>query len=449
MSPRRQDKTPAGRVHVVMVPGFAGFDALGQLQYYAAVTRVFRAWAATARRDVVLHYFDNFPTAAVVTRAARLQTYLAKRLVRGEFQPTDHVALVGHSTGGLDIRRVLRNLAECPHETMPLDGGEGTACDVAGGDVLGLVHRVVFLSVPHWGTNIADWVRAHDLARLAVIAKLRLAVTASQLPLADAPRDWMTLYAASLAGADLLHAMRDALREIDPDVGTAGPGRTAAAHEAAAELELWLRYMTWDFGAIDDLVSARPEDVTGSPAHFSAAERDAEIARWANHEIRTRSYATLGRCPFTYAGDEVPAWELLRPGTYPPCCGVTGADLVYRTCYRACAGGPFDRTVPASAPTYLSPSHAQTISSWGHQGRIERWHNDGIVNTASMFWPEPEATRLVPGDHMDIVGHYTLVPAIRGHGRSYQAYDLMRSESGFDAAVFEQVWRDVFTFCAG
>lgn len=37
--------------------------------------------------DVVLHYFDNLPTAAVVTRAQRLRNYLAKRMARGEIRP--------------------------------------------------------------------------------------------------------------------------------------------------------------------------------------------------------------------------------------------------------------------------------------------------------------------------------------------------------------------------
>lgn len=450
MRPTLPDLPPTGRVHVVLVPGFAGFDALGQLRYYAGVTREFRAWAGD-RRHVVLHYFDNFPTAGVVTRAARLQAWLAKRVVRGEFQPKDQVILVGHSTGGLDIRRVLRDLAECPHRTVLLDGGESGAGEVAGGDVLAFVHGVVFLSVPHWGTNIADWVRAHGIARRAVLAELQCAVTASQVPLAEAPRDWLTTWGASLADADLMVAIRDALREIDPDVGTVSPARTAAAHEAAAELGLWLRHMTWDFCAIDDLTAERPEHDTRSPAHLSAAERDDETSRWAatgNHPIATRSYATLGRCPFPLAGDDVPAWKLLRPETYPPCCGITGADLAYRMCYRACAGGPFDRTVPAAAPRYLSPSHQERIASWGHDGSLQRWHNDGIVNTASMFWPEPDATLLVPADHMDIVGHHGLVPAAVGCGRSYQAYDLLRSESGFDAATFAMVWRDVFAFCA-
>src|SRR5271165_4714334 len=98
------------RVHIVLVPGFAGFDALGQLEYYAGVTPQFRSWKELGRDDVVLHYFDNFPTAAVVTRATRLRNYLAKRVARGEFLPGDSLALVGHSTGGLDIRRLICDL---------------------------------------------------------------------------------------------------------------------------------------------------------------------------------------------------------------------------------------------------------------------------------------------------------------------------------------------------
>ena len=53
----------AGRLHIVMVPGFAGFDALGQLEYFAGVTRQFQQWREGSQAaHAVLHYFDNFPT---------------------------------------------------------------------------------------------------------------------------------------------------------------------------------------------------------------------------------------------------------------------------------------------------------------------------------------------------------------------------------------------------
>jgi hypothetical protein len=90
----KQNATP--RIHIVLIPGFGGFDALGQLEYYAGVTPLFHSM-----RDgnAVLHYFDNFPTAAVITRAARLRSYLAKRIARSEILPGDEVVLIGHSTG--------------------------------------------------------------------------------------------------------------------------------------------------------------------------------------------------------------------------------------------------------------------------------------------------------------------------------------------------------------
>jgi len=73
-------------VHIVLVPGSTGFDALGRVEYYAGTTRAFQEWqkqSDTGEQGVVLHYFPNLPTAGVATRAARLRSYLAKRIARG------------------------------------------------------------------------------------------------------------------------------------------------------------------------------------------------------------------------------------------------------------------------------------------------------------------------------------------------------------------------------
>lgn len=49
---------------------------------------------------------------------------------------------------------------------------------------------------------------------------------------------------------------------------------------------------------------------------------------------------------------------------------------------------------------------------------------------------------------MDIVGHYKLVREPGDEStRKYQAYDLLKSDSGFHHAAFQQVWNDVFDFC--
>jgi len=411
------------RVHVILVPGFAGFDALGQLEYYAGITPLFRDWQVRKQCEhVVLHYFDNFPTAAVRTRAARLQSYLAKRVARGDFQRDDTVALVGHSTGGLDIRCLLRELPKV-EEPIAVDGVAG----VDAGEILDKVKRVVFLSVPQYGTNIADWLVTHNLVHTVVIAKLRAMVEISQVPIADRIQDSLTGAATWLTDSDLLLAVQDALSEADVRICSSRPLRTAMAQEAASELALWLRHMASDFSSIHDLTAHR------------------KIAGFDRQNIKTRSYATVGRSPFRFErGKKAPRWDLRKPWTYPEISKdperSESTDLVYRACYRACAGGPFDYpSDPAFEPvaTRLDTSERQ---------HIEIWDNDGIVNTASMLWPNGPETLLVEGDHADIMGHFRRVEALEGRGRRYQTYDLLKSGTDF-GATFEQVWNGIFDFC--
>jgi hypothetical protein len=411
------------RRHVVLIPGFAGFDALGQLEYYAGVTPLFQH-----RPGAVLHFFDNFPTASVATRAGRLAAYLAKRLARGEIAPGDEVTLIGHSTGGLDIRWLIWHL-HSQKTSILVDGG----VEISPEEILKPLCRVVFLSVPHWGTNIADWVRDHKIARKAVVEDLRLSVGASQFPVLDGLERIATGALALATGAGALRAVEDALSEADDRIGPHTPARTAEAHEAASELALYLRHIASDFSAIDDLASRRPGGEPTTPAHFNERERAAEMKLWKG--IETVSYVTRGRRPFPFpAGRTAPVWELSNPLSYPEaakdCEMSTGTDIVYRACYRACAGGPFKRPPGSPAPA-----------------EIEIWDNDGIVNTASMFWPRGENT-LIEADHMDIVGHYRPVEAPPGNGREFEAYDLLGSATRFDCTQFRKIWSDIFDWAA-
>jgi triacylglycerol lipase len=447
---------PYARMHIVLIPGFGGFDALGQLEYYAGVTALFLHWRDRHkdRATVVLHYFDNFPTAAVVTRATRLRQYLVKRIVRGEFAPDDRIALVGHSTGGLDIRRLLWDLAEFP-ETVRVDGGneKDRQAQVKSGDLLHPIRRVVFLSVPQWGTNIADWVRDHKIERKIVVTELRAGVEASQWPLLDTMQRLVTSGAAAFANTDLLYAIQDSLREAEADIPR-NAIRTAEAQEAASLLDLWLRHMATDFRAIDDLSvpdlkaiddeTAHREGNDVSPAHFTEKNRQEEREIWKTQHINVCSYATCGNNPFNFGKGAVPTWELLKPWTCPEWNldkdRAAGTDIVYRTCYRACAGGPFE--YPPD-PDVRSALHLQSEKPQ----RITVWDNDGIVNTASMLWPNGAATRLVDADHMDVVGHYRRVPPVEPSDRKFQTYDLLKSNSRFGQPTFDAVWKGVFDFC--
>jgi pimeloyl-ACP methyl ester carboxylesterase len=389
----------------------------------------------------VLHYFDNLPTAAVVTRAARLREYLAKRFARGEIFAGDEVILVGHSTGGLDIRWLLWELWDLNRrrQTIVVDGG----APVLPGEILRSVRRVVFLSVPHWGTNIADWVRAQWIWRKAVVDGLRAAVEGSQQLLLDRLESSIAGGAASVTGAGLFRAVQDALTEANENIGKPSPSRKAEAHEAASELGLYLRDVASDFRAIDDLTARAQRGNAMSPAHFGVSERKQELRRLRGIEFR--SYLTLGRRPFRFrAGHAAPKWELANLFTYPEVTKDVamsrGTDIVYRTCYRACAGGPLE-------PPPLSGKVTRSMNGASLQP-IEIWDNDGIVNTLSMLWPKDENV-LVAADHMDIVGQYKPARAEPGGGRNLRAYDLLKSDSGFDEKTFRKVWEEIFSFCLG
>jgi hypothetical protein len=441
------------RVHLVLVPGFAGFDALGQLEYYAGVTPLFQKWRTPtdSGRLPVLHYFDNFPTAGVRTRAARLRAYLAKRVARGEFVTGDEVVLVGHSTGGLDIRRLISDLAT-DRDPQPIDGHQESAVAVSADEIRRFITRVVFISVPHWGTNIADWVRAHRIERWLTVANLRATVYGAQLPLLDVLEGSISGLAAHVADLDLMLAMHDTLREADPLAGKRGPLRTAEAHESASHVELWLRHMASDFSAIDDLASEPRNGDRASPAHFEPADRDQEAKRWGDAHgpaIRTRSYVTIGKRAYAFGDGEPRQWDFLQPGTSPDLLATPTShdtDLSYRVCYRACAGGPFKPpALGGVCVTYLDPAHEELVHQWTG-GETTAWDNDGIVNTASMVWRSNEDVVVVPGDHMDVVGHFDRFKAEDGQGREFQAYDLLRSASGFTKTTFGQVWDSVLAW---
>lgn len=441
---------PRHLVHIVLVPGFGAFDALGQIQYYSGITGVFQHWRSHKRNSssVVLHYFDNLPTAAVSSRAARLRSYLAKRIARGEIMDHDKIVLVGHSTGGLDIRRLICDLHQHENQYIPVDDGRM----VFSRQIREAMAAVVFLSVPHWGTNIADWVYSHPALRTIVIAELRAAVAGSQLYLLDAIESGLAGNAAVLTDAEILLALRDALTEANENYGKPGPLRTADAQEAASELELYFRQMASNFHVINDLTSQPHDPRHMSPAHFDKKERKAELALWDDPRLEVLSYVTVGGRPFRFSTKRpAPVWDLTNPLSYPELTKDTPlsakTDFSYRLTYRMCAGGPFRGPAPAAKIT--------RVLGQAPPEPLELWDNDGIVNSASMLWPLGERVGVV-GDHLDIVGHYELVETPQakhnnGHygvARRYLAYDTLQSSPKFTTKMFHDVWSEIFDFAA-
>jgi len=456
-----------GRVHIVLVPGFGAFDALGQIEYYAGTTGRYQRWlkdGGSPDRAVVLEYFDNLPTAGVSARAAWLHSYLAKRIARGEIQGDDKIALVGHSTGGLDIRRMLFSPVQ---PDVDFDGGaatdglDATAVPVKHAEILDKVSRMVFISVPQYGTNIADWVRGHAILRRAVIEGLYRGVQGAGIPPLEKGISFLLDEVAKLTKQpDILKAAQDALNETN--TSRTDPLQLADAEQAGTQLRLWLQYMDHDFGVIDDLASfTSPPPDSASPAHYGDRVRRAEQALWQEHHIRTRSIATIGRRAFTFdPRTAAKPFDFHDPSTWPTKERVSNAgemDISYLLTYRACAGGPFmvpsSVAVPAGNIDTLNQSllDLRKLGPCGPtsgQG-LAVWDNDGIVNTASMLWPDLQETRLVAADHLDIVGHYVLRKTVPSDasGRQYAAVDALKSHTEFTQDAFDRVWNDVFDFC--
>ncbi|HXZ14388.1 MAG TPA: hypothetical protein VEH77_00140 [Roseiarcus sp.] len=446
--PNRNGSAPCKRRHIVLIPGFGGFDALGRVNYYAGITELFQRWSdANPQAGAVLHYFDNLPTAAVVTRAQRLRNYLAKRMARSEIRRDDDVILIGHSTGGLDIRQLIWDLRpdDAKNAQIRVDGGRGIEAE----DLRHCFKKVVFLSVPHWGTNIAEWVYRRAALRKTVIATLRAAFEGSELYLLDRIEAGLADGAAALTDAEVFLALRDALTEANYDCSR-DPSRIADALEAASELGLYFREMASDFHVIHDLT---PESHSRepSPAHFPCDQREAELELWADLEIDCLSYATVGGRAFTFrSGCPAPMFNLTNPLDDLKVAQAYGqaadTDISYRLCYRACTGGPlgYPKGVGKIARV-LGPRPPEPL---------ELWDNDGIVNTVSMLWPEGEIA-LVQADHMDIVGHFRLTPAeMETHSAADEpppasrSYDILRSAPKFERQTFEAVWGEIFRFAA-
>ena len=361
--PNRNGSAPGKRCHIVLIPGFGGFDALGRVNYYAGITELFQQWTdAHPQADAVLHYFDNLPTAAVVTRAQRLRKYLAKRRARGEIRPHDDIILIGHSTGGLDIRQLICDLDDARNAQILVDGGWPIKAE----ELRSCIKKVVFLSVPHWGTNIAEWVYRRAALRKTVIADLRAAFDGSQLYLLDRIEAGLAGGAAALTDADVFLALRDALTEANDD-WSHDPSRIADALEAASELELYFRQMASDFHVIDDLTpESHPNEP--SPAHFRPDQREAELKLWARPRIHCLSYATVGGRAFTFpSGCPAPVFNLTSPlddlKVVQACGQAADTDISYRLCYRACAGGTLE--IPGrSAAKSLACSDRVHLSRW-------------------------------------------------------------------------------------
>jgi pimeloyl-ACP methyl ester carboxylesterase len=390
--------------HLVLVPGFGGFDALGTLRYYEGVTGVLE------RTPLVLHYFPNLPTASVRTRAEQLLAFLDERWRRKEIRPGDEIHLVGHSTGGLDLRQLLLRYQE-------LERAPGPRREESALAVLGRIRSVQFLSTPQRGTNLVCRLN-HPLARTLLLRPLLRACYESVRGL----RERGTSEGARVLRRVLLRGRRvesenwiDALLDtMQGCYSREGAYPSALARASYFELLRWLLHMASDASALSDLSPTRLGDAPPSPAHEDDPEGERRFL--VEHGIRYASVVTVARP---------------RSGRW--------WDLFNRL-YAFTAESPVPRLgQPQAVQKLLEPRAARMLSLAD---------NDGLVNTLSQVWPDGASCSLVDADHADVIGHYQADTGGDTHG-AFKRYDLLNSASDFDARAFSELWTRIAAFAQG
>ncbi len=360
------------RARLYLVPGFFGFTNLGELQYFGHVRNFLAAAAAPVEVEVV----RTPPTSSLPVRAARLIEAIAATSRRG-----DAVHLIGHSSGGLDIR-----LALSPGASLP------TAVDVE--SVAARVRTAVSVATPHHGTPVASFFtgllgqRLLQLLSLTTIYVLRF----GRLPVTVVLR-----LGASFARLDRHLGVNSAL--LDQLFGQLLGDFSAGRRRAIARL---LSEVRRDQALLTQL-TLEGMDV------FNAATR-------VRPGVRHGSVVTWGRRP--------DVGTLVAAGLDP---SAQATHALYRTLHRLAAASPSGRLrVNARTMRALRLRYGATPPLTA---------NDGLVPTLSQVWGD--LIDAVRADHLDVIGHFAAPASVPPH------YDWLASGTGFDRTRFEAVWTRV------
>ncbi len=141
--------------HVYLVPGFLGFGNLGRISYFGHVRRILAARLGALGVDARIHIVRTHPTTSLPIRASRVAESIAATAGSGE----GPIHLIGHSSGGLDVR-----LLTTPGVQLP------TRLDVE--RLAARVRAVVTVATPHHGTPLASFFTTLQGQRLLQLVAL-------------------------------------------------------------------------------------------------------------------------------------------------------------------------------------------------------------------------------------------------------------------------------------
>lgn len=338
---------------VLLVPGLFGFGTFGNarqrkpISYFDRVIDVIERVAKIPRSHILVH--EPPPTGSLESRAAtlfeKMLAVLGDQLLQGDTDSRLH--LVGHSTGGIDVRLVTNTSFCWPGLDEKLRE-----------KVLERVGTVVTVSAPLYGTPIARKLRRGF--------KLLLDALSLWTVLDDDParsRKGKALPVALLAVAGLLSRR----------MSVNGPALGLAAgvdEETARQIARFRNKILADSSLIHDL----------SPEGMREVNRHLDGHDHAN----MKHVVTVAPRPRRLAFDDL------------------ARRTIYRMCYEATAD---DRFMPADNPNPAwFASHTSAVELCPRA-------NDGVVPSSSQFLRNASGAPINPvyvvlADHLDVVGHF-------------------------------------------
>ncbi len=359
---------------VFLIPGMFGFGRLAGVDYFEHLRTALRRRFSEAGLRLDVEVVPAPPTSSLRHRA-RILTRAIRHTVNDK---NCSVHLIGHSTGGLDIRLVLSPTSNLGTETLERE-------------LVAKVRHAVSINTPHYGTPLAGYFSTVAGTRLLYLVSL---ISMVSLSLGEPPLTMISMLVRALSSSKASN-MGDArwftgvseglLRVLDRSV--------------RGEVARYLRHLRDDQGG---LIQIMPE----ATDLFNAATLDNPGVRYgciataapAPHRLR---FARHLLTPYAAATAAVfsTMYQLAskRPGHYPYAKLTTQqADQL-----RFCMPGPVDDSM-----------------------------SDGVVPTLSMPWGE--LLWCGEADHLDILGHFRDSAPLAAHR------DWMTSGAHFTRYRFEQ-----------
>lgn len=371
---------PLSAHRVVLIPGFLGFNELGDFSYFARKVGQELADAlgeADRGRKIEVDAVETVPAGSLDERQEVLLKQLNEIVQEHEGA---RLHLVGHSTGGLDAELLTR--------TLP----SGAKSARRAGDARSAIRSVITLAAPLAGTSLAR----SPLARFTAIDSFGDVLRAPlSLLIVRGPRALLG------AGAALLR-----LFGRDESVGSALSGFLHSGDVGVT----YLLSLLLSRDLIDDLA---PEAVT---KRMQQTTEDPELMA-----IHRKRFVTIAR---------------RAPDT-------TGAGLLFTLLYDTTAReAPKDDESEQRVRAELI-ARRQQLQVLGKGALPELTHSssDGIVDTCRQVLPVTDASAsgelervvaLVIADHIDVIGYY--------RGASERDAGFLTSGSDFGDAEFKALY---------